>query len=79
METLYRLCNDVALKKYVDIFFPKNEKLQLSFISINRHSFETDARKFLNILNEKHKNIYSIMADYVTVDNFKFVAPKVRS
>lgn len=77
METLYRFCNDDALKKYVDIFFPENLILQKKFLSINRKTFDTDTRKFLYILNERYKNVYSFIADYVTVDGYKLIAPNV--
>lgn len=73
MEILFHLCNNERIKKSAKQFFPEDENLQKCFLEIDRKNFEMDIRKFLNLINSMFKNVYSVVVDYVTIDQFKLI------
>lgn len=63
--------------KYSKELIPEDDEMRKAFVDINKESFDQDVRKFLNIVNEKSKNVYSVICDDVLIDDIKLPGPYV--
>lgn len=71
------MCSREQLREYSEDLIPEDEELREAFLAINSSSFDCDVRKFLDILNEKSKNVYSVVCEQVLIDNISLPGPKV--
>lgn len=77
MECIFRMCTKEMLMKHSSELIPENRELCKKLTDIDNKTFDLDIRTFLNILNEKSKNVYSIVCDEVILDDVSLNGPFV--